>query len=297
MRYYQRMEMSMTNNNHTLVVEGGAMRGIFAAGVLDEFLEQGYQPFNRYFGVSAGATNVAAYLCKQPTRNYKVITDYSCRPEFINLARFIKGGHLFDLDWLWQETVREIPLNTDEFSQSRYDFYIVATAIDSGKAHYLQATGNEMVEQLKASCAIPIAYRDYPTINGIAMTDGGVADSIPVKKAYEMGASEITVILSQPLGYRKKDNKVPWLTKQLYKQSPALAEAAIQRSKNYNDSIDFLHNAPSDCKINIIAPPTGFKVGRTTKNRAILNSGYQMGISEAKSYLDKPRFGSNGYER
>jgi len=60
----------------------------------------------------------------------------------------------------------------------------------------LQATGNEMVEQLKASCAIPIAYRDYPTINGIAMTDGGVADSIPVKKAYEMGASEITVILS-----------------------------------------------------------------------------------------------------
>ena len=154
-----------------------------------------------------------------------------------------------------------------------------------------------MVEQLKASCAIPVAYRDYPTINGIAMTDGGVADSIPVKKAYEMGASEITVILSQPLGYRKKDNKVPWLTKQLYKQSPALAEAAIQRSKNYNDSIDFLHNAPSDCKINIIAPPTGFKVGRTTKNRAILNSGYQMDISEAKSYLDKPRFGSNGYER
>ncbi len=80
----------MTNQHkHTLVVEGGAMRGIFAAGVLDEFLKQNYQPFARYFGVSAGATNVAAYLCKQPMRNYKVITDYSCRPEFINLARFI----------------------------------------------------------------------------------------------------------------------------------------------------------------------------------------------------------------
>jgi predicted patatin/cPLA2 family phospholipase len=266
------------------------MRGIFAAGVLDEFLEQGYQPFTSYFGVSAGATNVAAYLCKQATRNYKVITDYSCRPEFINLSRFVKGGHLFDLDWLWQETIREIPLNTDEFSQSPHDFYIVATAIESGQAHYLQATGSEMVEQLKASCAIPIAYRDYPKINGMAMTDGGVADSIPVKKAYEMGASEITVILSQPLGYRKKDNKVPWLTKQLYKNTPALAQASLQRSKNYNSSIDFLHNAPPDCKIHIIAPPAGFQVGRTTKNRAILNSGYQMGISEAKTYLNNSRF-------
>ena len=279
----------MSNSQHALVVEGGAMRGIFAAGVLDEFLAQQYQPFTSYFGVSAGATNVAAYLCKQATRNYKVITDYSCRPEFINLSRFVKGGHLFDLDWLWQETIREIPLNTDEFSQSPHDFYIVATAIESGQAHYLQATGSEMVEQLKASCAIPIAYRDYPKINGMAMTDGGVADSIPVKKAYEMGASEITVILSQPLGYRKKDNKVPWLTKQLYKDTPALAEAAILRSKKYNDSIDFLHNAPPDCKINIIAPPAGFKVSRTTKNLAILNSGYQMGISEAKTYLGNPR--------
>ena len=285
------MEVNMNNTQHALVVEGGAMRGIFAAGVLDEFLEQGYQPFTSYFGVSAGATNVAAYLCKQATRNYKVITDYSCRPEFINLPRFVKGGHLFDLDWLWQETVREIPLNTDEFTQSPHDFYIVATAIESGQAHYLQATGSEMVEQLKASCAIPIAYRDYPKINNIAMTDGGVADSIPVKKAYEMGASEITVILSQPLGYRKKDVKVAWLTKQLYKNTPALAQASLQRSKNYNSSIDFLHNAPPDCKINIIAPPAGFKVGRTTKNRALLDIGYQMGINEAKAYI------RNYYER
>ena len=285
------MEVNMNNSQHALVVEGGAMRGIFAAGVLDEFLAQQYQPFTSYFGVSAGATNVAAYLCKQATRNYKVITDYSCRPEFINLPRFVKGGHLFDLDWLWQETVREIPLNTDEFTQSPHDFYIVATAIESGQAHYLQATGSEMVEQLKASCAIPIAYRDYPKINGIAMTDGGVADSIPVKKAYEMGASEITVILSQPLGYRKKDVKLAWLTKQLYKNTPALAKATIQRSKNYNASIDFLHNAPPDCKINIIAPPAGFKVGRTTKNRALLDIGYQMGINEAKAYI------RNYYER
>ncbi len=276
----------MTNQHkHTLVVEGGAMRGIFAAGVLDEFLKQNYQPFARYFGVSAGATNVAAYLCKQPMRNYKVITDYSCRPEFINLARFIKGGHLFDLDWLWQETIREIRLNTEVFAQNPADFYIVTTAIESGKAHYLKATSTDMVEQLKASCAIPIAYRDYPIINNIAMTDGGVADSIPVIKAYEMGAREITVILSQPLGYRKRPSKAPWLTKKIYKNYPALINTTLTRADVYNQSIDFINNPPDDCRVNIIAPPVNFKVGRTTKKLATLNTGYQMGVDAAKAFL------------
>ncbi|MEL0645996.1 patatin family protein [Pseudoalteromonas agarivorans] len=275
----------MNNNKNTLVVEGGAMRGIFAAGVLDEFLNQQHQSFERYFGVSAGATNIAAYLCNQPKRNYKVITDYSCRPEFINVKRFVKGGHLFDLDWLWQETIREIRLKTEVFEQTQPEFYIVSTAINTGAAHYLKATSNEMVEQLKASCAIPIAYRDYPVINNEPMTDGGVADSIPVIKAYEMGAKEITVVLSQPLGYRKKPSKSHWLTKKLYKNYPALITSSINRANVYNKSIDFINAPPADCKINIIAPPANFKVGRTTKKLKLLNSGYAMGINAAKEFL------------
>lgn len=277
--------MINNNNIHSLVVEGGAMRGIFAAGVLDEFLTQNYQPFSNYFGVSAGATNVAAYLCQQPKRNYRVITDFSCRPEFINLPRFIKGGHLFDLDWLWQATIEEIPLNTHVFEQTPHEFYIVSTAINTGKAHYLKATSSEMVEQLKASCAIPIAYRDYPIINNEPMTDGGVADSIPVIKAYEMGAKEITVVLSQPLGYRKKPSKSHWFTKKLYKNYPALITSSINRANVYNKSIDFINAPPADCKINIIAPPPQFKVGRTTKNVNLLNNGYKMGIDAAKAFL------------
>lgn len=142
-----------------------------------------------------------------------------------------------------------------------------------------------MEQQLKASCAIPIAYRDYPEIDGMAMTDGGVADSIPVRKAYEMGAEQITVVLSQPLGYRKKPSKAPWLTEKLYKDHPALARASIARAENYNASIDFIHNPPAGCKINIIAPPTNFKVGRTTKNYQKLSAGYEMGVTAAAQYL------------
>lgn len=275
----------MNSQQHALVVEGGAMRGIFATGVLDAFLAAGYQPFDKCYGVSAGATNIAAYLCQQPKRNHTVITDYSCRPEFINLVRFIRGGHLFDLDWLWQTTMAEIRLDLAAFAQQKCEFYIVATAVETGQAHYLKATSTEMEQQLKASCAIPIAYRQYPLINNIAMTDGGVADSIPVRKAFAMGAKEITVVLSQPLGYRKKITKAPWLTEQLYKTHPALARASLARAENYNASIEFIHNPPPDCKINIIAPPANFKVGRTTKSYKKLNAGYAMGMTAAGQFL------------
>ena len=232
------------------------MRGIFATGVLDAFIQANYQPFNQCYGVSAGATNIAAYLCAQYKRNHAVITDYSCRPEFIDFVRFIKGGHLFDLDWLWQETIRDIRLDLDTFEKQASEFYIVTTNIQTGQAEYLKANAVHLEEQLKASCALPIAYREFPVINNLQLTDGGVADSIPIRKAYEMGNKEITVILSQPLGYKKKPSKAPWFVKRLYKNTPALAEATLRRAENYNQSIDFITNPPSDCKINIIGTAT-----------------------------------------
>ncbi|WP_217877172.1 patatin-like phospholipase family protein [Pseudoalteromonas shioyasakiensis] len=273
------------NNNKALVVEGGAMRGIFATGVLDAFIQANYQPFNQCYGVSAGATNIAAYLCAQYKRNHAVITDYSCRPEFIDFVRFIKGGHLFDLDWLWQETIRDIRLDLDTFEKQASEFYIVTTNIQTGQAEYLKASATHLEQQLKASCALPIAYREFPVINNLQLTDGGVADSIPIRKAYEMGNKEITVILSQPLGYKKKPSKAPWFVKRLYKNTPALAEATLRRAENYNQSIDFITNPPSDCKIDIIAPPPNFAVGRTTKSFEKLSAGYEMGLNAGSHFL------------
>ncbi|MCZ4250025.1 patatin family protein [Pseudoalteromonas shioyasakiensis] len=273
------------NNNKALIVEGGAMRGIFATGVLDAFIQANYQPFTQCYGVSAGATNIAAYLCAQYKRNHAVITDYSCRPEFIDFVRFIKGGHLFDLDWLWQETIRDIRLDLDTFEKQASEFYIVTTNIQTGQAEYLKANATHLEQQLKASCALPIAYREFPVIDNLQLTDGGVADSIPIRKAYEMGNKEITVILSQPLGYKKKPSKAPWFVKRLYKNTPALAEATLRRAENYNQSIDFITNPPSDCKINIIAPPPNFAVGRTTKSFEKLSAGYEMGLNAGSNFL------------
>lgn len=261
-----------------LVVEGGAMRGIFAAGVLDSFIDNGYRPFDFCIGVSAGSTNLAGWLANQRGRTYKVITDYSCRPEFIDFPRFIKGGHWLDLDWLWEITIKEINIDVEAMASQPIPLYVVTTKVETGEAAYIKATPENLNELLKASCSVPIAYRHYPQIEDEPMTDGGVADSIPVIKAYEMGAREITVVLSRPLGYSKSPVRNKWLLRKLLSDTPVLAEAMIKRAESYNRAIEFIKNPPSDCTIRVIAPPDSFAVGRITTDPVKLNAGYQLGI-------------------
>lgn len=267
---------------HALVVEGGAMRGIFASGVLDGFLERQYQPFDFCLGVSAGSTNLAAWLAGQQGRNYRVITDYSCRPEFMRFGNFLKGGHWLDLDWLWEITIREIRLDLETFARQRLPLYVVTTAVADGTPRYIQASADNLEELLKASCSVPLLYRHYPVIDGEAMTDGGVADSIPVIKAYQMGAREITVVLSHPNGYCKGRSKAPWLIRRLLHSQPALAEAICRRAEHYNQAMDFIRNPPPDCQIHPIAPPPHFAVGRLTRDCKKLHAGYEMGLAAGR---------------
>jgi predicted patatin/cPLA2 family phospholipase len=264
------------------VIEGGAMRGIFATGVLDRFIERNYNPFDFCIGVSAGSTALASWLSGQKQRNYRIITHYSCMPEFISFRRFVKGGHWLDLDWLWDILAKECQFDMETYNQQSMPFYVVTTNIATGKAEYHQGDNDTLEELLKASCSVPLAFRRFPQHLGVEMTDGGIADSIPVIKAYEMGAKEITVVLSRPLGYRKKPTKASWFVRKLLNDQPVLAEAMLKRADSYNAAIDFIENPPSDCKVNVIAPPVEFRVGRLTTDAGILEEGYQMGIDAAK---------------
>ncbi|MGR5066070.1 patatin-like phospholipase family protein [Photobacterium sp. DNB22_13_2] len=268
-----------------LVVEGGAMRGIFAAGVLDHFLDMDHRPFDFCIGVSAGSTNLAAWLANQHGRSHRVITDYSCRKQFIDLLRFIRGGHWLDIDWLWDITIDEIPIDGWELEVQPIPLFVVTTNVATGDAHYIQATEQNLNQLLKASCAVPLAYRHYPEIDGFNMTDGGVADSIPVIKAYDMGARDITVVLSRPQGYRKKAPKSQWLVRKLLNDHPCLAEAMMKRAEMYNQAIDFIESPPEDCRINVIVPPKEFEVGRVTTDSQKLQKGYEQGISASKRLI------------
>ncbi len=124
-----------------LVAEGGGMRGVFTAGVLDAFLVNNYNPFNLYIGCSAGALNLSSYIAGQYRHGYRTISDFTTRPEFYNWSRFLRGGHAIDLDWLWEATDRENPLQIDAAARQlgNREFLIGASHAGAGEATYHHA--------------------------------------------------------------------------------------------------------------------------------------------------------------
>ena len=267
-----------------LVVEGGAMRGIFASGVLDTFMKKEFMPYDFAIGVSAGASNLIGYLSNAPQRSFDVITTLATNKRFFNPTRFARGGDLVDVKWLIEESNRRHPLNLDRLFSS-IPMYAAVTNIDSGNADYYQVKESNLNNVLEATTALPIAYKSTPCFSGGCYTDGGVADSIPVKEAYRRGARDITVILSHPLSYEMKPTRSPWLMTKLLARYPQIAQAMLIRAENYNQSLEFIRNPPEGTTIRVIAPPEDFAVKRLTMKSTTLIEGYKMGESSGLNHL------------
>ncbi|MGR5286516.1 patatin-like phospholipase family protein [Vibrio maritimus] len=268
-----------------LIVEGGAMRGIFAAGVLDAFLEQDYRPYDFVLGVSAGASNLLSYLGNAPTRSYQVITELATSKQFYNPRRFVSGGHLVDVKWLYEESNRRFPLDLERVFTSA-PFIAAATNIATGRPDYYEITPDNIAKAIEATASLPLAYKETPCFDGGCYTDGGVADSIPVREAYRRGARDITVILSHPLSYEMPKPKAGWLMKKLFTKHPNIGLALAKRAENYNDSLLFIKNPPRDCVVRVITPPEDFPVQRLTMKKALLDKGYEMGMEQGRSHVN-----------
>lgn len=268
-----------------LIVEGGALRGIFSTGVLDGFLEKNFNPFDFFMGVSSGATNLAAYLANMPARNYRIYTDYSLRPEFINMGRFFRGGHMLDLDWLWDITIREIRLNLPVIYSRHKPFIVVLTDVETGLAIYKETAAENLEHVLKASSSMPLFYRTYPLVDGRLTTDGGVADALPIEEAIRRGARKIMVIRSRPHYYRKQDGIADYLLRPLLRKYHFLQEAMAARAMHYNASVEIIDKPPAGISIMQICPPDNFRVSRFSKDRKILQEGYEQGVNKAKNAI------------
>lgn len=280
------------SGHRALIVEGGAMRGIFASGVLDAFLIDNFQPYDFAIGVSAGASNLIGYLSKYPKRSQRVIVELATQKRFFNPTRFVRGGDLVDVKWLWEQANSLYPINEETLFSSIPMFAAVTNAI-TGNADYYRVKPSNIAHVMEATSALPIAYRTTPCFSGGCYTDGGVADSIPVREAYRRGARDITVILSHPLSYTMPEMKFPRLMDQLLKRYPNMAEAMKQRAQNYNESLDFIRNPPKGCVVRVIAPDEQFKVGRFTMKQSALMSGYEKGIAAGRTHMER-RAGTYG---
>lgn len=181
-------------SRNALVVEGGGMRGAFTSGVLDAFLQQQFNPFDLYVGVSSGSTNVANYLAGQQGRTLTFYIDHSLRPEFIDYKRFFKGGDLLDLKWMWEIGEQEHPLDQQSLFAKNPDFYMVLTHAKTGHAEYLRAGKDNLLNALRASSSIPVLTRHPVDIMGEPYFDGGVADALPVRwAAQQSGVKKLLV--------------------------------------------------------------------------------------------------------
>jgi predicted patatin/cPLA2 family phospholipase len=260
-----------------LVVEGGALRGVFSTGLLDGFLEARFNPFALFIGVSSGASNLAAFLAEMAGRNRRVYLDYSLRPDFIDFSRFLRGGHLLDLDWLWDITIREIRLDLATIYAKRQPFIVVLTDVQTGAAVYRRTTTLDLEQLLKASSAVPLLYRDYPLIEGRPMTDGGVADAIPVGEAIRRGARRIMVIRSRQRDYVKRMSPSAYLLRWYVRDYPFLQQAVATRVRRYNEAVALIRRPPDGVAIVEICPPADFRVSRLSQDFAVLQEGYDQG--------------------
>lgn len=279
----------MTQKQHgktALVVEGGAMRGIFATGVMDAFMEADFNPFDLYIGVSAGSTALAAYVAGMYQRNYKIFTTYSIGGDFISWKKFFRGGHLVDLDWLWEVTIRDMRLDLEKICEGRHDFLVGVTDAQTGQAVFLKPAVENLEEITKASSALPIMYREQVAVDGRVYVDGGLAAPIPVEEAFRQGADRIMVIRSRPKDFEMKEKPLnQMVSRSVLKQYPAVVQAVKARPLTYAKSIAFMRCPPSRISILEVNPPESFKTKRLTQNLDQLNADYELGKAAGRQAM------------
>lgn len=272
-----------------LVCEGGGQRGIFTAGVLDEFLRLGFNPFELFLGTSAGAQNLSAYICGQRGYARKVINRYTTDPAFFNPLRFVRGGHLIDLDWYIDTISKQLPLNIPvamrQFDAGR-EFYMCACRADNFEPAYLHPDDKNWMDLVKASSAIPGFYRNGVTFGDVVYQDGGICDAIPVQEAYRRGADTIVVIRTVPsqlyytLQWFKRMER--WLESSSLQKMVKMLNLHAQ---SYRQTQKFIENPPDDVQIFEIYPPAPLATMALGSRLSSLNQDYHLGRRCGRYFL------------
>lgn len=252
------------------------MRGIFAAGVLDVFLERGFAPFDFAIGSSAGACNLASHLAGQHGRNRRCYLTQMRRSEFIDARRFVRGGHWLDLDYLWDAFDREDPLDVVAATANPTRLIVAATAVGSGAATFLEPSAANLSEVLRASSAVPILFRRFVELEGRAFADGGIAAPIPIEEAYRRGARKIMVVRSRPAGFPGPSRLECAVAAMMLRSQTGIAAAFRHYRATYAGASAFIERPPADCTIVHVAP-RALATTRTTTDAAVLERDYQQG--------------------
>lgn len=267
-----------------LVLEGGAMRGMYTAGVLDIFLDNDIE-VDGIVGVSAGVLFGVNYVSKQRGRTIRYNKKYIKDKRYMGMRSLLKTGNIINKDFAYYELPQKLDIFDEEtFEKSNIDFYATVTNVSTGKAEYIKIENIfEQMEVLRATSAMPFVSKMVELENGKYL-DGGIADSIPIDKCKELGYEKIIVILTRPIEYRKKKQN-EFMTKLKYNKYPNLVKVINNRYKNYNDSVERIIDLENKKDIFVIRPSRLVKMKRIEKDSKKLQEMYDLGIEDCKNVL------------
>ena len=273
-----------------LVLEGGAMRGMYTMGILDAFIENGIVA-DGTVGVSAGAVFGCNYKSRQAGRALRYNMQYCRDPRYCSFRSLIKTGDLFGADFCYRELPEELDLFDNEaYEKNPMPFYVVCTDVDTGKAVYHQcktARGDDLL-WMRASASLPLAAR-MVEVGGQRLLDGGIADPIPYAFSESLGFDRNIVILTRPFGYVKKKNGAMPLIAHRYKNHPEFVEAVANRHLIYNRELAEVRKAEKEGRALCFRPENDLPIGRVSHDPEALKRVYEIGYNQALKRLDETK--------
>lgn len=277
----------MNMNKFGLVLEGGAMRGMFTAGVTDVLMENGIN-FDGAIGVSAGATFGCNVKSKQPGRAIRYNKKYCKDKRYCSIWSLIKTGDLYGADFCYNILPNQLDIyDVQTYRENPMPFYIVASDCNTGKPVYkeLKTCDANDLTWMRASASMPLASK-IVKVDGYELLDGGMTDSIPLEYFENLGFNKNLVILTQPREYKKKDNKLMWLMKIMLKKYPLIVEAMKNRAKVYNQEKEYVFKKEQQGDVFVICPETDLGVSRTENNPDELQRIYDLGRQTMQNNLE-----------
>ncbi len=270
-----------------LVLEGGAMRGMFTCGVIDVMMENNID-FDGMIGVSAGAAFGCNYKSKQIGRGIRYNMQFCNDKRYCSFNSLLKTGNLYNAEFCYEIVPTQYDIfDHKTFYENPMEFVTVCTDIETGKPYYKHFEKEEenMFEWFRASASLPLVSK-IVEIGDKKFLDGGIVDSIPIKYFESIGYDKNVVVLTQPKEYVKKKNRAMPIMKMIYKKYPKFVEVMADRYKMYNETLEYIRKSEESGKTFVIRPEKSLDIGKTEKDPNELKRVYEIGRETAKKQLD-----------
>lgn len=278
----------MDLSNTGLVLEGGGMRGVYTSGALQFLMEKNiYLPY--VIGVSMGACNAANYVSRQPGRNRIVNIKYVNDKRYLSYRKLITRGELFQMGFIYNELPKILePFDYKTFYENKIKCVLVATDCITGEALYYEKNdlGEDYMKVLQASSSLPFIAKPV-RFRGRILMDGGMSDSIPIRRSMQDGNAKNIVILTQPEGYRKQPESAARLARLRYPRYKGLCAALAGRHANYNETAEYVEQLRKEGSVFVLRPKEDLNTSRVETNQAKLYEVYDIGYKDAEEHFEE----------